>query len=84
MDHGPKKWEICSSYFAEAIYDDPVSNQYNVNVDCLYENEKKNYGFILLKGLKKYHIDTVQQFYVYPDKNNIIYYQVFNKPVLSI
>lgn len=62
------KWEICSSYFAEAIYDDPVSNQYNVNVDCLYENEKKKYGFTLLKGLNKYHIDTVQQFYVYPDE----------------
>ncbi|MGI5173426.1 hypothetical protein H0R92_07460 [Treponema sp. OMZ 840] len=64
----PIKWEICSAYFAEAIYDDPVSNQYNVNVDCFYENEKKNYRFTLLKGLKKYHIDTVQELYIYLDE----------------
>lgn len=63
----PYKWEITLSYFAKAIYDDPIPNQYIVHVVCSYENEKIKYGFALLKGLKKYHIDTVVQYY-YPSE----------------
>ena len=31
---------------------------------CFYKNEKRQYGFSMLKGLKKYYIDTVEQYYV--------------------
>lgn len=65
----PERWEITYSYFANAIYDDPVSNQYVVYTDCYYENEKKCYGFSLLKGLKNYYIDRVEQYYVSPERN---------------
>lgn len=63
----PIKWEISFSYFAKAIYDNPVPYQYYLDVYCFYENEKKNYGFTLLKGLNTYHIDTIQEFYVLPE-----------------
>ena len=65
----PERWEITYSYFANAIYDDPASNQYVVYTDCYYENEKKCYGFSLLKGLKNYYIDRVEQYYVSPERN---------------
>ena len=65
----PERWEITYSYFANAIYDAPVSNQYVVYTDCYYENEKKCYGFSLLKGLKNYYIDRVEQYYVSPERN---------------
>lgn len=58
----PERWQITNSYFANAIYDDPVSNQYIVYIDCYYENEKKSYGFSILKGLENYYIDRVEQY----------------------
>jgi hypothetical protein len=64
QENTPVKYEITFSYFAKAIYDNPISNQYIVYVDCFYENEKRHYGFSMLKGLKKYYIDTVGQYYV--------------------
>ena len=45
----PYKWEITGSFFAEAVYDDPIPNQYFVNLKCFYENKIINYGFLLLK-----------------------------------
>ncbi|MEE0132450.1 MAG: hypothetical protein U0I22_01460 [Treponema sp.] len=59
----PYKWELTLSYFAKAIYNDPIPNQYVVYVVCFYENEKIKYSFTLLRGKKKYHIDTVEQVY---------------------
>lgn len=58
----PERWQITNSYFANAIYDDSVSNQYIVYIDCYYENEKKSYGFSILKGLENYYIDRVEQY----------------------
>lgn len=58
----PERWQITNSYFANAIYDDPVSNQYIAYIDCYYENEKKSYGFSILKGLENYYIDRVEQY----------------------
>ena len=59
----PYKWEITNSYFVKAIYDNPIPNQYIVYVDCFYENKIINYGFTLLKGSTKFHVDTVEQYY---------------------
>ena len=59
----PYKWEITGSFFAEAVYDDPIPNQYFVNLKCFYENKIINYGFFLLKGSTKFHIDYVEQYY---------------------
>lgn len=67
QENVPERWEITNSYFANAIYD--VSNQYVVYTDCYYENEKKRYGFSLLKGVKNYYIDRVEQYYVSPESN---------------
>lgn len=64
QENKPDKWEIESSFFAKAIYDNPVGNQYIIYVDCFYENVKKQYGFSMLAGLKKYYIDTVEEYYV--------------------
>ena len=64
QENEPDKWEIRFSYFAKAIYDDPVPNQYIVNVNCFYENKKENYSFTLLQGRNHYHIDTIEQCYV--------------------
>lgn len=65
----PERWEIRYSYFAKAILDNPVPNQYIVCTDCYYEDGKKCYGFSMLKGLKNYYIDTVEEYYVPPEGN---------------
>ena len=49
QENKPEKWEISYSYFAEAIYDDPVPNQYIVYAACFYEGKKKKYGFSMFK-----------------------------------
>ena len=64
QENKPDEWKISYSYFAEAVYDNPVANQYVVNVNYFYKNEKKNYSFTMLQGLKSYHIDTIEQCYV--------------------
>jgi hypothetical protein len=63
QENKPDRWEIESSYFAKAIYDAPVANQYIIYVDSFYENVKKQYGFSMLSGLQKYYIDTVEEYY---------------------
>ncbi len=63
QENKPDRWEIESSFFAKAIYDDPVANQYIIYVDSFYENVKKQYGFSMLAGLQKYYIDTVEEYY---------------------
>ena len=59
----PYKWEITGSYFAEAIYNYSIPNQYVVKLKCFYENKIIIYGFFLLKGSTKFHIDYVEQYY---------------------
>lgn len=63
-ENKPDRWKIESSFFAKAIYEAPVCNQYIIYVDCFYENVKKKYRFSMLAGLKKYYIDTVKEYYV--------------------
>ncbi|WP_156011616.1 hypothetical protein [Treponema sp. C6A8] len=56
--------EISYSYFAKAVYDNPVANQYVVIVNSFYGNKEKEYSFTMLQGLERYHIDAVEECYV--------------------
>jgi len=40
QENKPNKWEISNSYFAKAVYDNPVANQYVVIVNSFYGNEE--------------------------------------------
>ena len=59
----PDRCEIESSFFAKAIYNNPVANQYIIYVDRFYENVKKQDRFSMLAVLQKYYIDTVEEYY---------------------